>query len=219
MLVALSLTAIILLAVLAILVTTKGVQQRAVAQARLGQRLDCAQAGLELAKDYFISNYINWDRYLTLPQYYNPVGMAWQYNTSTSSASTFNQSPVATATQTAAPIATIWNTNGTLNTSNSIYTQHPELFADLDGDGSPDIYMYIRDNIDEIPPAMNNWMQDNDNRVYVGAVCISQTMRPRTASGSSDPSLMAAEGLLSYNAPSADHSQKTSGPSGSGNLN
>jgi hypothetical protein len=79
-----------------------------------------------------------------------------------------------------------------------------DLFADLDGDGERDVYIYARDNQDEFPPLdwslPTNWDRDNDQNIIVGAICISKTLGPRPVE---DPMLMpnplTAEALLSYN--------------------
>ncbi len=223
LLVVMMLTGILLMFVLAILLTTGEGTRRAVAHGKKSQQLDCAEAGLELAKDYYSANQGNWSTYLADPVHYNPVCATWMKNSASCPAgasSVTNQSPVATATQTAAnPLSTA---------AGSARQAHPELFADLDGDGNPDVYMYIRDNQDEFPPASNDWTHDNDQEVYVGAVCISTTMVPVSPSGQQAnlstgtyQSLMAAEVLLSNNVGggNAYKGQAGSGPSGNGNIN
>jgi hypothetical protein len=110
----------------------------------------------------------------------------------------------------------------------SLQSNHPELFTDLDGDGLPDVYVYIRDNWDELPPATNNTTRDNDQIVIVGAVCISNTLVPRRGDGSleesgsavSGPNGLTVEGLLSYNDPNQTYCSQASGCGlGQGNLN
>jgi hypothetical protein len=127
----------------------------------------------------------------------------------------------------------LWNTTflpnyGTYNAANTIavdataranlIASHPELFADLDGDGLPDVYLYVRDNVDEFLPNLNNLLRDNDLTVIVGAMCISQTLLPRGENGQQANPMM-AEGLLSYNPTGTYGSQGYHGASGSGNLN
>lgn len=100
----------------------------------------------------------------------------------------------------------------------NLIAAHPELFADLDGDGLPDVYLYVRDNVDEFLPNLNNLYRDNDLNVIVGAMCISQTLLPRGENGRQANPMM-AEGLLSYNPSGMYGSQGYHGASGSGNLN
>jgi hypothetical protein len=81
---------------------------------------------------------------------------------------------------------------------------NPKLFADLDGDGELDVFIYARDNQDEFPPVdwsnPVNWTRDNDQNIVVGAVCISKTLGPREADDPSAlPNPLTAEALLSYN--------------------
>lgn len=81
---------------------------------------------------------------------------------------------------------------------------NPNLFADLDGDGELDVFIYAHDNQDEFPPVAwddpMNWARDNDQNIIVGAICISKTLGPRPVD---DPSILpnplTAEALLSYN--------------------
>jgi len=96
---------------------------------------------------------------------------------------------------------------------------HPELFADLDGDGQPDVYIYIRDNADELQPVANEPKRDNDLNVIVGAMCISPKLTPRREDGQLSPTPMLAEALLSYNPGGNYGAQGYHGASGSGNLN
>jgi hypothetical protein len=80
----------------------------------------------------------------------------------------------------------------------NLISTHPELFADLDGDGLADVYLYVRDNVDEFLPNPNNLSRDNDLNVIIGAICISSTLVPRTEDGRQANAMM-AEGLLSFN--------------------
>lgn len=101
----------------------------------------------------------------------------------------------------------------------ALLTSNPELFADLDGDGSPDVYIYVRDNYDELQPVPNNPIRDNDLNVIVGAMCISTTLTPRREDGLTAPEPILAEALMSYNPNGNYGSQGYHGASGSGNLN
>jgi hypothetical protein len=94
---------------------------------------------------------------------------------------------------------------------------HPELFADLDGDGQADVYIFIRDDPDEAPA--NDWQRDNDLAALVGAVCISHTMVPRMQNGKVDPALLTAEGLLTVNGSTDGYKQGGGCGNGDGNLN
>lgn len=100
-----------------------------------------------------------------------------------------------------------------------LVASNPELFADLDGDGKPDVYIYVRDNADELQPVPNNQFRDNDLNVIVGAMCISETLIPRRDDGQISPQPMLAEALLSYNPNGNYGAQGYHGASGSGNLN
>jgi hypothetical protein len=168
-------------------------RSRAIASARGMTRLSCAEAGLQLARNFFGRNVPQWNTFLSNPSTYDPVAASWITTAGLSPAN-----PRSSALQLA----------------------HPELFADLDGDGSPDVYIYVRDNADELPPAVNNPMRDNDLTVIVGAVCISSTMLPRLGNGQQDPTLIQVEGLLGYSvAGDTYQGQGFGGASGTGNLN
>ncbi len=101
----------------------------------------------------------------------------------------------------------------------NLLSTNPELFADLDGDGAPDVYLYVRDNYDEFLPNPNNPNRDNDLNVIVGAMCISSTLIPRREDGKLADSPMMAEALMSYNPAGTYGAQGYHGGSGSGNLN
>ncbi len=110
--------------------------------------------------------------------------------------------------------------NATVSTARtaSFQTANPQLFADLDGDGLPDVYLFVHDNYDEFLPNLNNPNRDNDLNVIVGAACISSTLLPRAETGYSSSAII-SEGLLSYNPTGSYGSQGYQGASGSGNLN
>lgn len=103
--------------------------------------------------------------------------------------------------------------------STALQAARPELFADVDGDNKLDVYLYIRDNNDEHFPLANEWRRDNDHNVVVGAVCISQTLTPRNPDGSRVPSLLAQEGLLSYNGEARGECLTANAGNGTGNCN
>jgi hypothetical protein len=116
------------------------------------------------------------------------------------------------------PVRSPWNATPT--DPKTTIAQHTALQSDIDGDGKADVFIYIRDNSDEILPSDENWANDNDQIVYVGAVCISSTMVPRRQDGKTDPNLVTMEALLSYNLPNNGYSsQGGGGTSGTGNIN
>jgi hypothetical protein len=104
--------------------------------------------------------------------------------------------------------------------SAALQSEHPELFADFDGDGKYDVYIYCRDNPDERPPATPNPARDNDQVLIVGSMCISSTMVPRLANGAASAERLTIEGLLTYDSPGQTYrSQAGAGTTGSGNMN
>jgi hypothetical protein len=127
--------------------------------------------------------------------------------------------------------------NATVSTARTAAFQNanPQLFADLDGDGQPDVYLFIHDNVDEFLPNVNNPNRDNDLNVIVGAACVSGTLMPRVDAANLASAVVAldggysgyipmsspmiSEGLLSYNPAGSYASQGYQGASGSGNLN
>jgi len=179
--------AVILGIVTALMVYANHKRSRAISVSRGATRFACAQAGLELAKNYYGRNFTQWNTYLGTPSNYNPI-------------------------KTPSNITPADPNNSVLQLG------HPELFADLDNDGKVDVYIYIRDNQDELPPALNTWTADNDQNALVGSVCISQTLVPRTESGILAPESLTSEALLSFNSVVGGGAQKTGG-SGGGNYN
>jgi hypothetical protein len=102
----------------------------------------------------------------------------------------------------------------------ALASTHPELFLDLDADGRRDVYVFVRDNQDELPPATPEPTKDNDQSVIVGAVCISNTMQPRREDGTIDTDALMMESLLSFNQTGSTYqSQAGARASGTGNLN
>ena len=168
---------------------------RSIAAARAMVRDSCAASGLQHARAYFARHQTEWNLFLAKPQ---GTGTPHPYN----------------------PVKASWNTTPADPKSKALQEAYPELFADLDGDGVQDVYLYIRDNPDEGLPAAENWERDNDQIVIVGAVCISETLVPRRQDGKVDPTLVVVEGLLSYNLTDTSYtSQALSGTAGTGNLN
>ena len=115
------------------------------------------------------------------------------------------------------PNPAVYNATVTTAMTAAFQAANPQLFADIDGDGLPDVYLYVKDNYDEFWPNPNNVNRDNDLNVIVGSLCISSTLLPRDENGRSSP--MIAEALLSYNPTGSYGSQGYQGASGSGNLN
>jgi hypothetical protein len=183
----------LLVMVVALLIYANQQRKRAVSGARTQSRISCAQAGLQYARGYFGRNVATWSTYLSTPSTYNPIPSAW--NT------------------TAAALQTSIRTT-------TFQTANPALFTDLDDDGLNDVFIYIRDNDDELLPAASNWARDNDQNVIVGAICISTSMVPRREDGTRAPDPLVLEGMLTFNSPgSFYYSQAASGANGDGNAN
>ena len=128
-------------------------RRRAVQAARAEVEQSCAQSGLQIAYAYFTDpqQVMNWNTYLNDPSEYNPVPSTW------------NTTPA---------LANGWS---------ALILAKPQLFYDLDGDGKEDVYIYIRDNADDM--GVQLWNVDADQTVYLGAVCISSTLLPRNTNG------------------------------------
>ena len=198
LMVAMAVSAILLLIIAGLFGYVQAERTRAGRPARELTRKECAEAGLLLARAYFSANVSTWNKYLNDPSHLNPVPASW------------NTSPADPVAAVAAGAAAWTGASAPFN----------DLFYDLDGDGKKDVYIYVRDNQDELLPAANNWRKDNDQNVIVGAICISTTLSPRLTSGATDPSELSIESLLSYNAPSNTYaSQANGGSSNNGNHN
>jgi hypothetical protein len=165
-------------------------RKRAIQKTRTFPKNYCSETGLQMARAYFGSNFKNWNTYLGAPGEYDPVK---------SSCNTAPANP------------------GTVSGRAAIAALHPELLADLDGDGRADVYIYMRDNADEAA-ATNNCKRDNDLQVIVGAVCVSGTLGPRRDDGTVDQSGVTLEGELQYNPPSGGYAQRC-GANGNCNSN
>ncbi len=182
-------------------------RDRATATTRVMQRATCAEAGLQYARGFFGRNTTNWDRYLARPTTYDsthphPFNPVYSDAGNTFPADVLTDAGVAYVSQ---------YTATSVSGANS--------FVDLDGDKYPDVYIYMRDNDDEIVPAAANWERDNDQNVIIGAMCISSTMVPRREGGLDQDPLM-VESILSNNTTSAGYAgQSGGGNSGTGNLN
>jgi type II secretory pathway pseudopilin PulG len=166
------------------------VSQRAAAirYSRAANQLTCAESGIQLARTYFARNFVNWNTYLSQPNIYNPIQTSWN------------------------------NPPANFGPGSPLRASNPELFIDVDGDNLPDVYIYIRDNQDEFPPAVDNPLRDNDQNVIVGAICISTTMAPSVAPGQTTPPPMQVESILSFNVGGPQCTQAYCG-NGAGNMN
>lgn len=206
-------TAIILMGVLAMMVAALMLyvskqRLRSVAATRALIRASCAEAGLQYARAYFGPRNAVWNNYLQRPATYN-VNNPHPFNPIGSDAGT-NTWPAQPLTDAGAGYIKAYAANGTVGAA---------MFADLDGDGWDDVYIYIRDNDDETKPAAPNWEQDSDQNVIIGSMCISKTMVP-IRDGVLDRDPLLVEAILSYNSPNnAYNAQAGYGSSGTGNMN
>jgi len=190
--------ALVLLTIVAGLFVMAGAERRrASVPARQLQRVGCAQAGLQLARSYYLAHYGDWGAYLSNPKVYDPIKADW----------------MSTAAGCVSGCGASNPTDATFQTTNK------SLFFDLDGDSKADVYIYIRDNEDEMPPAANSWIADHDLSVFVGSVCVSSTLTPLGTNGKPDPSQLNAEALLTYHPTTPPYSQAANGPTGDGNVN
>lgn len=130
---------------------------RSISAARTLSRQSCAESGLQLAKAYYGQNYRRWNEFLSDTRTYNPVPIT---------------RPVAQ------PVANPFADLAYIQSVNA------NIVVDVDGDGGPDVYLYIRDNEDEFEAGQpNNPNQDHDQMVIVGSMCISDKMVPRREDG------------------------------------
>jgi hypothetical protein len=116
------------------------------------------------------------------------------------------------------PVRSSYNLNPANPKDPALRAARPELFGDVDGDGEPDVYLYIRDNADErFPLTVQEWNRDNDQNVVVGAICISSTLTPRRPDGTPMTNMLAQEGLLKYSG-MGDEYESALGGSGTGYI-
>ena len=196
---------------------------RAIQQSRDPGRISCAGAGLQLAKGYFTNNFLNWNTYLADPHNYNPIKASWMVNGYTVTTPSGASTCAANCGIPANPVAPA-NTAGACSDIPLCVT-HPELFFDLDGDGKPDVYIYIRDNADERPPmTAQNWIRDDDQYAIIGAVCISRTLAPRTEDRNISLDRLSIESMLNClggicGGISSGYDMNTHTATGTGNIN
>ena len=203
MLAALMLMSLLAIIAIAILSMSAASRRRAVRLTRTEVREGCAYSGMMFARTYFANNFGNWSTYLSAPNKYNPINPT---NLGSNLPITTPAWTVARAdVSTAAGITAIAVTS----------PARPELFVDLDGDAQADAYIFIRDNMDEVPPTPNDFQKDNDQNVIVGAICISKTMLPKREDGTVDADRLMMEAMLAYNAIDTPYAQSRA----DGNLN
>ncbi|MBI5545161.1 MAG: hypothetical protein HY901_14825 [Deltaproteobacteria bacterium] len=114
------------------------------------ETLSCAESGLQYARLFFGRNYPLWDTYLS-------AANIAKYNIMTTN--------VAGSALAAADLT---------NTS-EVAAMPQELFGDIDGDGVNDFQIYMRDDVDEFPD--NDPTKDNNQRVIIGATCITKRLQ------------------------------------------
>lgn len=190
---------IILLVTSGILFYASNSHRRASYVSRGATELSCAEAGLQISRGYFAdpAQQPVWNTFLNDPSNYNPIPSTW------------NSAPAITSD------GGYW----------AALNAHRELFYDLDGDAKEDVMIYIRDNADEAAGGADggqNYRQDIDTSVYVGAVCVSQTMSPRRLADGQSMGLagpLIAEGLLSLQKSKCNYGSQHGGCLGNGNSN
>ena len=79
---------------------------------------------------------------------------------------------------------------------------------DLDGDGSPDFMITLKDNDDELPPLTNDLTRDNDLQVFIVSTC---TKYPETKKQ--------VEELVQFNLNATCYQSQEGGCGGNGNSN
>lgn len=184
-------TAMIMMVVLAMMIAmlmlyVSKQRERGIVSTRILTRAACAEAGLQYARGFFGRNAGQWNQYLARPSVYDSTH-PHPFNPVYSDAG--NLFPADTVSD-AGQIYIGGYSSGGVNGSASL--------VDLDGDGSPDVYIYVRDNDDEILPAAQNWERDNDQNVIIGSMCVSKTMVPRR-DGILDRDPLIVESILSNN--------------------
>jgi len=95
-----------------------------------------------------------------------------------------------------------------------VKNDHPELIPALPANTGYDCFTYAKDDVDELPPAVNDPTVDNNMRIFVGAYCLEQSPPPGRAA--LDAELVAP---LEYNPVStASQSQYAGGSQGLSNF-
>ena len=142
LLVAMVLMGILLMMVGGLMLYSNQQRVRATSAAKGSTRLSCAEAGLQLARNYFGRNQAQWNTFLAKPV---PPTNPHPYN----------------------PVLSTWNSVPATPTVAAFQTANPQLFIDLDNDGANDVFIHMRDNADEALPAVQNYAVDNDMNVIV----------------------------------------------------
>ena len=72
-----------------------------------------------------------------------------------------------------------WNTHlayfVSARTVAQVKADHPELMMQLPAGTGYDCFTYAKDDVDELPPAVNNPAVDNNLSIFVGAFCLEQS--------------------------------------------
>jgi hypothetical protein len=79
---------------------------------------------------------------------------------------------------------------------------------DLDDDGAPDFVLTLKDNDDELAPAVNDLLRDNDLRIFVVSRCIKYGEVPKEV-----------EELVQYSGGGTCYQSQQGGCAGNGNSN
>ena len=208
LLAALLLMSLLAIVAIAVLSRSGADRRRASRHLRAETRENCAYAGLTYARAYFANNFNDWDVFFARPDIYNPMDLP----TTTSGWGSAPANAPAEVKTTAGRAA--------IKATNAGPIVGSRLFVDLDADGLDDVYVSIRDNLDEMPPAAPNYKRDNDQNAIVGATCISTTMTPRRDDGSLDADQLTVESYLSVNDPGGAYTgQSGGGATQTGSLN
>jgi hypothetical protein len=62
-----------------------------------------------------------------------------------------------------------------------VKTDHPEVMPPLPAGSGYDCFAYAKDDLDELPPNVNNPQHDNNMHIFVGAFCLEQSPPPGRA--------------------------------------
>lgn len=89
LLVAMVLMGILLMMVAGLMLYSNQQRIRATSAAKTSTRLSCAEAGLQLARNYFGRNQALWDTFLAAPTVYNPVASGYNTAPATPTVATF----------------------------------------------------------------------------------------------------------------------------------
>ncbi|MDB4959005.1 MAG: hypothetical protein JWO36_6574 [Myxococcales bacterium] len=79
---------------------------------------------------------------------------------------------------------------------------------DIDGDGSADFVITLKDNDDELPPLTNDLTHDNDLKIYIVSTCIKYPETPKEV-----------RELVQFNLNATCYQSQEGGCGGNGNSN